>query len=138
MQTALTCGAAALQYSHGTNETAPSAMGAIAMLAFSSGAQVACMRPMKRPEITTAMATAAWVDLVIDPQIFALRNHQRDRRALFLACLIAGSFAGAYMHKGIGSPSALMVSAAGKLLVTLALFFNGVALPEAVAVRSEV
>lgn len=70
------------------------------------------------------MATAAWVDLVVDPQVMAIRNHSRDRRALFLAALVAGSFAGAFMHPVIGSANALVVSAVGKLVVTLSLLLN--------------
>lgn len=123
-QTAMIFGAAAIQAIYGVQVSGPSVIGAIALLAFSSGAQVASMRPMRRPEITTAMATAAWVDLVIDPKLFALHNYSRDRRALFLASLVAGSFAGAFMHVSIGSPNALAVSAAGKSLVTVTLIFN--------------
>ena len=124
IQTAMTFGAAAIQFSYGVQSKGPSVLGAIGLLAFSSGAQVASMRPMKRQEITTAMATAAWVDLVIDPKLASLHNTSRDRRALFLASLVAGSFAGAYMHRGIGSPNALVVSAVGKLLVAFAFLLN--------------
>jgi Protein of unknown function (DUF1275) len=82
------------------------------------------MRPMRVQEITTAMATAAWVDLVIDPQLLAVHNHARDRRALFLVALVAGSFAGAYAHPPIGSANTLILSAVGKMLVTVTLLFN--------------
>ena len=124
LQTAMIFGAAAIQFVYGVQFKGSAALGAMSLLAFSSGAQVASMRPMRRPEITTAMATAAWVDLVIDSKLFNLRNVSRDRRALFLIFLVAGSFAGAYMHVTIGSPEALCVSAAGKSLVTIALLFN--------------
>jgi uncharacterized membrane protein YoaK (UPF0700 family) len=123
-QTGMVLAAAAMQFSHGVQVSGPWALGAIALLAFSSGAQVASSRPMRIPEITTAMATAAWVDLVIDPKICTVRNRSRDRRALFLASLVAGSFAGAFMRAKIGSPLALIVSAIGKAIVTATLLVN--------------
>lgn len=124
IQTLMVYAAAAVMAVYGVQFSGPSVIGSIALLAFSSGAQVASMRPMKRPEITTAMATAAWVDLLIDPKLLSLRNRSRDRRALFLLSLVVGSFAGAFMHVDIGSSNALLVCAAGKTLVTVGLFFN--------------
>lgn len=123
IQTLMVVGAAIIQ-AHNLRKLLLLDWIAIALLAFSSGAQVASMRPMRIQEITTAMATAAWVDLVIDKDLVVLKNHSRDRRALFLAALIVGSFAGAYMHVKIGSSNALFVSAAGKLLVTITLLLN--------------
>jgi len=70
------------------------------------------------------MATAAWVDLVIDPGLLKWTNRSRNRRTGFLVALIAGSFAGAFMRVQIGSADALIVSAAGKALVTLTLLSN--------------
>lgn len=124
MQTIMSFAAAVVQAFWPNQTFGPSALPAIALLAFSSGAQVASMRPLRIPEITTAMATAAWVDLVVDPKLLAVKNHSRDRRAMFLAALVVGSFAGAFMHISIGSSNALIVSAAGKLLVTVTLLFN--------------
>lgn len=117
-QTAMVFGAAAIHFTHDVEQTGNWALAIVALLAFSSGAQVAAARAFRVQEITTAMATAAWVDLVIDPKLLGTNNHSRDRRALFLASLIAGSFAGAFMYSKIGSPCALVVSAAGKTLVT--------------------
>jgi len=131
LQTLLTFGAAIVQYVYGVETSGPRAMGAIAMLAFSSGGQVASMRPFRIQEITTAMATAAWVDLVVDPGIIALRNRGRNRRAAFLVVLVAGSFAGAFMRQRIGSPNALVVAGACKALVIIGFFFNRSELPEA-------
>lgn len=124
MQTLMAFGAAIIQAIYHVRSSGPTAMGAIALLAFSSGAQVASMRPLRVPEITTAMATAAWVDLVVDPRLLAPNNHSRNRRALFLVTLVLGSFAGAFMHISIGSANTLIVSAVGKLLVTLTILFN--------------
>lgn len=123
-QTLLVFGAATIQYVHGVETTGVYALGAVALLAFSSGAQVASMRPFRIQEITTAMATAAWVDLVVDPGLVALQNRGRNRRAAFLVMLIAGSFAGAFMREKIGSPHALVVAGVCKVIVTVAFFFN--------------
>jgi uncharacterized membrane protein YoaK (UPF0700 family) len=122
-QTVMVMGAAGIQFSYDVQQTAKKTLVTVALLAFSSGAQVAAARAFRVPEITTAMATAAWVDLVIDPKLLGMRNHSRDRRALFLAALVAGSFAGAFMHSSIGTPLALIVSAAGKALVTAMMLF---------------
>jgi uncharacterized membrane protein YoaK (UPF0700 family) len=124
IQTAMVFAAASVQFVHGAERTGPWALGVIALLAFSSGSQVAGARAMQLPEITTAMATAAWVDLVIDPKVLAVPNRSRDRRALFLVALIAGSFAGAFMRSRIGSPLGLVVSGIGKSLVTAAILVN--------------
>ena len=124
LQTLMAFGAAAILAVSHIHGTSGSAMGALALLAFSSGAQVASMRPFKIQEITTAMATAAWVDLVIDPELLGSSNRSRNRRAGFLVALVAGSFAGAFMRTGIGSANALIVSASGKILVTFMLLFN--------------
>lgn len=121
-QVLMVFGAAWLQFTHGNQQNGPWALGAITLLAFSSGAQVAAARAFKMTEISTAMATAAWVDLVIDPRLFVMRNRPRNRRALFLIALAAGSFAGAYMHSNIGSPLALSISATGKAIVIPMMF----------------
>lgn len=123
-QTAMVFGAAAVQGIYGVRKTGPIAQAALGLLAFSSGAQVASMRPFRVQEITTAMATAAWVDLVVDAKLLQLHNHSRDRRALFLVALIAGSFAGAFAHTPIGSSNTLIVAASGKSLVTIMFLFS--------------
>jgi uncharacterized membrane protein YoaK (UPF0700 family) len=124
LQTMMTFGAAIIQAKFHGAGTGPSAMGALTLLAFASGAQVASMRPFRIQEITTAMATAAWVDLVIDPQLLGQQNRPRDRRVSFLVALVAGSFAGAFMYVRIGASNALIVSGMGKLVVTGLLLFN--------------
>jgi hypothetical protein len=75
-------------------------------------------------EISTAMATAAWVDLLIDPHMFTLKNRPRNRRVCFLVALALGSLVGAGIYKTSGSAVAIFVSAGGKLLVTMLYFFN--------------
>lgn len=117
-------GTAWIQYRHGVQMTGAWARGALGLLAFSSGMQVAAARAMQIPEITTAMATAAWVDLVIDARLLGLKNHSRDRRLLFLLMLVAGSLCGAFMHDRIGSPTAVVVTGAIKFLVAFALLIT--------------
>ena len=121
LQTIMVFGAAWLQFTHGSQQSGAWAVGAISLLAFASGAQVAVARAFQMTEISTAMATAAWVDLVIDPLLVAKSNRPRNRRAGFLVVLAAGSFAGARMRSSIGSPLALSVSAIVKGLVVLIL-----------------
>jgi uncharacterized membrane protein YoaK (UPF0700 family) len=123
-QTFMVAGSAWIQYVHGTRQSGAWARAALALLAFASGSQVAAARAFKIPEITTAIATAAWVDLLIDEDLSARRNRPRNRRALFLATLVAGSFAGAYARKAIGSPDAIMISAAVKVVVVVAMLIS--------------
>ncbi|KUI61380.1 hypothetical protein VP1G_08577 [Cytospora mali] len=84
-------------------------------------------RSLRMTEISTAMATAAWVDLLIDPHLFTVKekNRPRNRRFFFLITLLAGSLAGAGIYKNAGSDVAIFVSAGGKALVTCMYFFNG-------------
>ncbi|KAH7006420.1 DUF1275 domain protein [Fusarium venenatum] len=124
LQTLLTFVAAIIHPKYSQSGNSPSSMGSLSLLAFASGAQVASMRPFRIQEITTAMATAAWVDLVIDPSLLKIRNRSRDRRVGFLISLVLGSFAGAFMRTGVGSSNALYVAGAGKTLVMLLLFLN--------------
>ena len=80
-------------------------------------------RGLQITEITTAMATAAYVDIFIDEKMFDRRN-RRNRRVAFLLSSFAGSFAGAFVNKARGSPFALVVSGIGKAVVTVSLVAN--------------
>lgn len=124
MQTLMVFAAAGIQSAHGTDLGGPSTLGCIALLAFAAGSQVVQSRSLEMTEITTAMATAAWLDLIIDRDLFAAKNRPRNRRAAFLVSLVLGTLAGAYMFKHVGSPAALAVSGAGKFLVTLMFFVS--------------
>ena len=127
VQTCLVFVTAAVQYAHdgGVVElTGARTLAAIGMLATAAGSQVVLSRSLGMTEITTAMATAAWVDLVIDPNLCAIKNRPRNRRVAFLATLVLGTILGALIYKRVGSPAALVVSGAGKLLVTVMFFFN--------------
>lgn len=127
IQTLLVLAAAALQHVFGVQPTGRTSLLVIALLAFASGSQVVQSRSLRMTEISTAMATAAWVDLLIDPRLTAVRegNRPRNRRLAFLAVLIAGSLLGAGIYRTAGSAAALFVSAGGKAIVVGMYFFNG-------------
>lgn len=124
IQTAMVWAAVAIQYCLPIRQEGTAAYLVLSLLAFSSAAQVAMARGLKITEITTAMATAAYVDLLIDPKLFKANNRGRNRRATFLLTLAAGSFVGAYANRGINSAFALVIAAAIKTLSMCGLFFN--------------
>ncbi|KAJ3495438.1 hypothetical protein NLG97_g3398 [Lecanicillium saksenae] len=123
IQTMLVFGAAAVQYKYGVKDRGSSALAVIGLLASASGSQVVQSRSLAMTEISTAMATAAWVDLMIDQKLFVIKNRPRTRRVAFLAALIVGSLIGALIYREVGSATAIAVSGAGKLVVTLMYIF---------------
>ncbi|KOS16919.1 hypothetical protein ESCO_004666 [Escovopsis weberi] len=135
LQSALVLLAAGLQWRAGVygpglpppgEDHGPTARAVIGLLAAASGSQVVQSRSLAATEISTAMATAAWVDLLIDRRLLVLNNRPRTRRASFLLALAAGSLLGALMYRTVGSAWAVAVSAIGKLLVTaMYLFVRG-------------
>ncbi|KAK1754898.1 hypothetical protein QBC47DRAFT_203537 [Echria macrotheca] len=141
VQTALVLGTAALQYAHDGGAvvelTSVRTLVAIGMLAAAAGSQVVLSRALGMTEISTAMATAAWVDLVIDPKFCCLDNRPRNRRVAFLAALVLGTIAGAFIYKTVGSPAALVVSGAGKSVVTVMFLFNSAEREEGVVADGE-
>lgn len=101
-------------------------------------------RSLACTEISTAMATAAWVDLMIDPRLVSVgggggakSNRPRNRRLAFLAVLVAGALVGAGIYRAAGSAVALFVSAGGKAVVTGMFWFNGADPMERVKVQEE-
>ncbi|KAI0413113.1 hypothetical protein F5X98DRAFT_299327 [Xylaria grammica] len=129
IQTILVFVAAALQFRYGVVPQGPMAVMVVGLLAFASGSQVVQSRSMKMTEISTAMATAAWVDLIIDPKLFHAQNRPRTRRVMFLLALAGGSLLGAGIYRAAGSAVAVLISAAGKLVVTIMYLFNGAEKP---------
>lgn len=123
-QAALVFAAGAIQYVYGVEREGGLAIAVIALLAFASGSQVVQSRSLAMTEISTAMATAAWVDLLIDPRLFVLKNRPRNRRVVFLFSLITGALLGAILYRSAGSSVAIFISATGKLVVALLYFFN--------------
>ena len=104
--------------------TAPWIWSVLAMLAFSAGGQVAMARGVRIPEISTATASSAYVDLLVDPNLYAKHNRSRNRRVAFLVILASGCIVGGILHKHISSPLTLIISGAIKLIVTIAFAFN--------------
>ncbi|KAI0516812.1 hypothetical protein F5B22DRAFT_606589 [Xylaria bambusicola] len=130
VQTILVSVAAGLQLRYGVTGQGSMAVIVIGLLAFASGSQVVQSRSMKMTEISTAMATAAWVDLVIDPKLLHVKNRPRTRRLMFLVALIGGAILGAGIYRVAGSAVAVFISAAGKLAVTIMYLFNGADKPK--------
>ena len=125
IQSGLVFGAGAIQYQHGVQLQGSKALAVVGMLALASGSQVVQSRSLAMTEISTAMATAAWIDLLIDPKVLVIKNKSRTRRVAFLVALVLGAFVGAFIYRGAGSAAAITVSAAGKLLVTVMYAFAG-------------
>ena len=124
IQTLLVFIAAAIQYAYGVDLQSGRTTVVIGLLAFAAGSQVVLSRSLAITEISTAMATAAWVDLLVDPNLFAAKNRPRNRRASFLAAIVAGAFFGAGIYRSLGSAAAVLFSGVGKLIVTLMFLFN--------------
>lgn len=125
LQTALVYAVAAIQYSvETTHEESPAGFAAIFLLAFSSGAQVALGRSLKITDITTAMATAAFIDVAADPGLAKVHNRPRNRRAIFLVMLTAGCFVGAFALRAVNTSFAVILCGIGKTVVTFAFLLN--------------
>jgi uncharacterized membrane protein YoaK (UPF0700 family) len=125
LQTAMVFAASALQFVFRIRSADTVSRVVITLLAFSSGGQVAMTRGLKITEITTAMATAAWVDLFVDERFWEWKNRSRNRRIGFLILLVSGSFAGAWTYRQIGSAFVLLINAVGKAIAVVILMFNG-------------
>ncbi|MCJ1374932.1 hypothetical protein MMC20_006165 [Loxospora ochrophaea] len=123
-QTAMVFAASALEAHRIASQDGTLDLGTIALLGFASGAQVAMARNVSVPEVTTAMVTSAYIDLLADPDILAVKNRPRNRRFWFVVSLLLGSFVGAATYKYEKASLALYLSAACKALVCIAFFFN--------------
>ena len=102
----------------------PTIWSVLALLAFSGGGQVAMARGVRIPEISTANASLAIVDFLVDPNYLAKHNRSRNRRVSFLFMLAAGCFVGAYARRKSNISITLMISGIVKLLVTVGFAFN--------------
>lgn len=115
-----------LEARHGNN-SAPILV-TIALLAFASGMQVAMSRQLNMPEIPTTQATAAYVDLFVDPNFFVPvmdeRGRGRNRRVAFLVTLIIGSFIGAPAYRYGSTGLTLLLASVVKIAVTVVFCFN--------------
>lgn len=100
------------------------AMAVVGLMAFSSGGQVGMARALKITEITTAAATAAIIDVCVDPSLVKIQNRLRNRRILFLILLTAGCFVGIYVQKALGSRIPFLLCGGLKAIVCFGFFFN--------------
>ena len=116
--------AAAIQYAYGVDLEGTRTKVVVGLLAFASGSQVVLSRSLAITEISTAMATAAWIDLLVDPHLLAAKNRPRTRRVSFLAAIVAGAFFGAGVYRGLGSATAVLFSGIGKIIVTFTFLLN--------------
>ncbi len=124
LQAVLVFAAGTIQHVYGVELQGSRAIVVIALLAFAAGSQVVQSRSLAMTEISTAMATAAWVDLMIDPRLFAVKNRPRTRRIIFLVTLAVGSLLGAVTYRSCGSSVAIFISASGKVVVAFLYLFS--------------
>lgn len=124
VQTGLIFLALAIQISGPVKRDGLDAMLVVGLMAFSSGGQVAMARSLKITEITTAAATAAIVDLGVDPDLGKLRNRFRNRRLMFLVMLVAGCFVGIFVQRELGSRIPILLCGGLKGIVCFGFFVN--------------
>lgn len=117
-------GAALRKWLSDGNHRGPHAWSVIALLAFSSGGQVAMARTLNMPEVPTAMVTSAYIDFLVDPQIISRHNRPRNRRLFFVLSLVTGSFVGAASYKMVEPALAIFLASLLKLFVFISFFFN--------------
>ena len=124
IQTLMVFAAAAVRKWLPGSDIRPLAWIVISLVAFASGGQVAMARTVDVPEITTAMVTSAYIDLLVDPNLFRLRNRPRNRRFFFVISLLVGSFLGASAYKYVEPALALLLAALCKTGICAAFLFN--------------
>ncbi|CAF1424749.1 unnamed protein product [Adineta ricciae] len=76
------------------------------------------------PEITTAVLTSTYIELLIDPKLFQWKNKARNRRLAYIIVFIVGIISGSYMHAKLGTANTLTLAACVKAIVTISFFFN--------------
>ncbi|KAM0750530.1 DUF1275 domain protein [Meredithblackwellia eburnea MCA 4105] len=96
--------------------------GSLALLAASSGFQVAVARTSGCQEIPTAMLSSPMIDFITDPRLFvpAWRRPElraRNRRLCYITSLVVGAFVGAWAQETKGFIVVLIVSISLKVLV---------------------
>lgn len=124
LQTAIMFAAAALRHWLPDAHEGGPAWAVISLLSLSSGGQVAMARTINLPQIPTAMVTSAYVDFLVDPDILKLHNRPRNRRFIFVICLVMGSFIGAVAYWYVAPSLSLLLAACCKAVVSISFFFN--------------
>lgn len=136
-QTVLVAAATGLRWKYPTTSGSPGSLGVLALLAFASGAQIAVARQVNVPEITTAMVTSAYIDLIIDPRLTAHRNRPRNRRFFFICMLLVGSFIGAVADRFVSTALGLLLGVICKAMVTVSFMWNADVEEDAHEIKSE-
>lgn len=123
VQTLMVVGAIVVQFVHGVAQSGLWACVAVGLLSCSVGSQISAARAWNVPEITTAMATAAWVDMAKDEKVWHHRNNSRKLRVAFFVALFAGCALGGLSVRSIGHCATLVISATLKTLAHLLMLF---------------
>lgn len=123
-QTTLVSTATVLRKYVSSSPTGPGALVIIFLLSFASGGQVALARTVDVPEITTAMVTTAYIDIVVGLHPLTLYHRPRNRRIFFILNLISGSFIGASAYKYVGPSFAYLLATVVKFGVSLLFLLN--------------
>jgi hypothetical protein len=71
-----------------------------------------------------AMATTAYVDIVVDPRLLAAHNRKRNRRVVFVAMLGGGCFVGAGAERWVNSAFVLLLCMIRKGLAAISFVAN--------------
>lgn len=84
------------------------------------------IRDVNSATIPTTQATAAYVDLFVDPNFFAsiTGNRSRNRRIAFLVTLCVGSFIGAPAYHYVSTAFTILLAGIVKVSVALLFFLN--------------
>jgi hypothetical protein len=95
----------------------------IALIAFQSCGQAVASRALKYNALTSVVLTSIYCDLFSDPDLFGLRNTERNRRAAAPLLLLFGAFCGGLMaHSSLGIAGALWTAAFLKTLIVVTWF----------------
>ena len=71
------------------SRTGPQSYAVMSLLSFASAGQVACARSLDIPEITTAVVTLAYVDVLVDPNIFRGRKSNQEQTIDLRRCFVS-------------------------------------------------
>ena len=94
-------------------------------------------RTISVPEITTAMVTSAYIDLMVDSHLFDKKNRPRNRRILFVLALLMDSFVGAIAYRYVSPALSLLLCATCKAAICLSLLLNRAAVNDQISAGSE-
>ena len=107
-----------------TNELNWQVLVPLASVAFQSSGQAVTSRALGYNGLTSVVLTSNYCDLFSDPNLFAVKNVERNRRiAAPLLLLLGACFGGLYAHSSVGLAGALWTAVVLKVLVVIAWVF---------------